>query len=96
MKTAVVQAQQRWEHTYVNRKSETSLVESMNELGQQGWELVTAAYYKDAKGLMCWTALLKRPTAAGQSKNPTDVQGAADDHTSRKFDPNGEVFDVQK
>mgnify|MGYP001340289363 FL=1 len=63
-KTAVIQAQQRWEYVFVQRRSELALQDELNAMGQQGWELVTIEYYKDAKGIMGWIAFLKRPSAA--------------------------------
>jgi hypothetical protein len=68
-KTVTIQAQQKWEHLALTRKSETYLVGEINVLGQEGWELVSAFYYKDMKGLWCWTGFLKRP-CTGQSLAP--------------------------
>jgi len=63
-KTAVIQAQQRWEYVFIQRRSELALQDELNAMGQQGWELVSTEYYKDAKGIMGWIAFLKRPAAA--------------------------------
>ncbi|HOP78609.1 MAG: hypothetical protein WBH86_12405 [Thermogutta sp.] len=65
-KTAVIQAQQRWEYVFIQRRSELALQDELNVMGQQGWELVHVEYYKDAKGIMGWIAFLKRPSAASK------------------------------
>jgi len=77
-KTVTVHAQQKWEHFVLTRKSETYLTSELNVLGQEGWELVTVLYYKDLKGIMCWTAFLKRPST-GAAPPP---QVAAADHAA--------------
>jgi hypothetical protein len=69
-KMVTVQAQQRWEYSLETRKSESALLLRLNAMGEQGWEAVDVLYYKDAKGIMSWTAFLKRPSAthaAGQA-----------------------------
>jgi hypothetical protein len=78
MKTVVVQSQQRWEYVVANRRSEIALAEEMNTLGQQGWELVAAQFYKDGKGVPTWTAFLKRPCNGPASKPPeTNTSGSS-------------------
>jgi len=64
----------KWEYLALTRKSENYLVNDLNYCGQQGWEVITAMYYKDIKGVMVWTAFLKR-LAVGLP--PTDIKGAA-------------------
>ena len=61
-KIVTVQSQQRWDYCFETRRTETSLLATLNELGQQGWELVDAMTYKDAKGIVSWGAFLKRPS----------------------------------
>jgi hypothetical protein len=51
------------------------LLVSINELGQQGWELVDVLYYKDIKGAMAWTAFLKRPSPGQVPATPNHVAG---------------------
>lgn len=60
-KTAVVQAQQRWEYQTLTKRRETTLADELNTLGQAGWELVSITFGKDPKGEMAWTAFVKRP-----------------------------------
>ena len=60
-KAAIVHAVQRWEHLCMTRRSANYLVDDMNKEGQNGWELVSVLHYKDPKGIMAWTAFLKRP-----------------------------------
>lgn len=57
--TAVLQ----WEYQSITRAAEGALLEALNEAGKEGWELVSTAHYRDLKGIMCWTAILKRPVA---------------------------------
>jgi hypothetical protein len=61
MKTVIVQSQQRWENMVVSRRTETTLIEELNNFGLKGWEVVSILYYKDPKGVMAWSAFLKRP-----------------------------------
>ncbi|MEN6449138.1 MAG: hypothetical protein ABFC96_01480 [Thermoguttaceae bacterium] len=75
MKTVTVQAQQRWEYCVETRKTESSLLVSLNKFGQEGWDLVEVLYYKDMKGVMEWTAFLKRPSTAATP--PVEQQAAA-------------------
>jgi hypothetical protein len=77
MKTPVVQAQQRWEYMTLVRKTEPTLVNDINPLGQQGWELVTAMHTQDKKGEPCWVAFLKRPSAAPVKAAAMDSPAAA-------------------
>jgi hypothetical protein len=74
MKTVVVRSQQRWDYWCENRKTENSMLVALNELGQQGWELVDVSHHKDQKGEMCWTAFLKRPSI---TQTPQQPSGAA-------------------
>jgi hypothetical protein len=63
-KTATVHAQQKWEYMELARKTDTFLLNDLNEVGQDGWELVTIAHGKDRQGEITWTAVLKRPYVA--------------------------------
>ncbi len=56
---------QKWEYVSVTRNSDAYLVKDINELGQQGWELVNVYYYKSMKGAMVWTAFLRRAAGIG-------------------------------
>jgi hypothetical protein len=69
-KTVTIQAQQKWECCIETSRTENSLLVKLNDLGQQGWELVEILYYKDMKSAMVWTAFLKRPSL-GQSPQPS-------------------------
>jgi hypothetical protein len=107
MKTAIIHAQQKWEHQALSRRSDAMLVEEMNEFGEQGWQMVTALYYADAKGVMTWTAFMRRPKI-GQVGKGTPAAAAAEtaDQTPAKpegaatqpagFDLSGEVFEIKK
>lgn len=66
-KVATVQAQQKWDYCSAARRTESTLVAAINELGQTGWELVNILNHKDAKGETLWTAFLKRPGVAQAS-----------------------------
>ncbi|MBN2216182.1 MAG: hypothetical protein JW719_02270 [Pirellulales bacterium] len=106
-KMVTVQAQQMWEYMAVSRKTADYLVAELNEAGRLGWELINAAYHKDAKStvseLFCWTAILKRPlilpapavggeTAAGDSSVPVQPVTAP----SLASDMDASIFDVQR
>ena len=99
-KTVTVQAQQRWEYCLETRKTESALLLRLNALGEQGWEAVDVLYYKDIKGIMSWTAFLKRPSAthpanAGQAaagNSATAMPSPAKDPTPQGFDLNGDEF----
>ena len=67
-KTVMVHAQQRWEYSFVERRTEEALVRILNELGGAGWELITVLKHEASKGTF-WTAFLKRPNA-GHSISP--------------------------
>ena len=68
--------QQKWEYCLLTRKSEGYILNDFNTLGQEGWELVPVMYYKDFKGIMCWTGFLKRPSS-GQASKPAGHETAA-------------------
>ncbi len=60
-KTATIQAQQKWEYMELTRRTETYLLSELQEVGLQGWELVSVVQGKDRKGETAWTGFLKRP-----------------------------------
>ena len=104
-KIVTVQSQQRWDYCFESRRTETALVAMLNELGQQGWELVDAMYFKDAKGIMAWGAFLKRPSvgpgaragqqaaAAAQATPPTPTENKPG--PLQGFDLSGEEFQLK-
>lgn len=99
-KTVMVHAQQKWEYRIVNKHTESTLLGELNEVGKAGWELVSASYNKDLKGVTAWTAILKRPlvpksdgaTEAEAMSTPTPQ--AVDDSakTLQGFDLSGDEF----
>jgi hypothetical protein len=106
MKTAIVHAQQKWEHQAISRRSDAMLVEEMNELGEHGWHMVSALYYTDAKGAMTWTAFLRRPKfapsgkapaggAAAEAAYPIPAKPQQAEAGPAGFDLSGEVFEVK-
>jgi hypothetical protein len=101
-KVVTIEAQQKWECIFETRKTETSLLRSVNELGQQGWELVQVLYYKDLKGVMTWTAFLKRPWIGGHSttEGGSAIMGRAGErppsNEPQGFDLSGEEFQVKE
>jgi hypothetical protein len=107
MKTAIIHAQQKWEHQSISRRTDAMLVEEMNELGDHGWQMVSAIHYADAKGVMTWTAFLRRPKIVqpGKATTPTAAAEPADQSTEKPaetgaqpagFDLSGEIFEVKK
>ena len=63
-KTATIHAQQRWEYETLYKKSNSFLNRELNELGQEGWELVSVNYARGKKEEMYWFAFLKRPASS--------------------------------
>ncbi len=106
MKTVVVHSQQKWEYLLSSRRSETTLAYALNEVGQQGWELVTVVQHKDAQGLPSWTAFLKRPSGGQAPKAaPLDTAAATPESgltAAREaisppgFDLSGDTFEIKK
>jgi hypothetical protein len=76
-KTVTIQGQQKWDCFLVTRKTEPALLAECNRLGQEGWELINVLYYKDLKGIMCWTAFFKRPSTGEQPLPAPAAAGAA-------------------
>jgi hypothetical protein len=106
MKTPVVCAQQRWEYMSLVRKTETTLVNDLNQIGQEGWELAAIVHGRDAKGELCWTAFLKRPSAGPMKAGAADAGGTATSTSGATaarpganppgFDLSGDTFDIKK
>lgn len=86
-KTVTIQAQQKWENCIETCRTENSLLVKLNDLGQQGWELVEIIYYKDMKSAMVWTAFLKRPSL-GQAPKPSTESASG---IAMKTMPTGEA-----
>ena len=68
MTSSATAPQTRWEYHSVTRVSEAAMVEALNQFGQESWELVSAAHYRDMAGMMAWTAILKRPIRDGSAQ----------------------------
>jgi hypothetical protein len=93
-RVVTVQSQQRWEYHFEARRTETSLLNAINELGQQGWELVDAMCYKDPKAVITWGAFLKRPSIP-QTGQPAQ-QAAAIPHQAASAPSNGKHDPLQR
>jgi len=53
----------RFEYRLISRKTEEYLVDDLNQVGVDGWELVSITYHRDTKTsveTMLWTGVLKR------------------------------------
>jgi len=54
-----------WEYMEITRKTESYLVNELNELGQEGWEMISVIFHKSSKSGLgsseVWTGFLKRP-----------------------------------
>ena len=100
MKTAVVQAQQKWECHYVTAYSETVLIQNLNEAGEEGWEPYSACQYKDMRGSLAWIVLLKRPSTGQPTQAPdaaTETKKQRDAvHQPTGFDLEGDTFDIKE
>jgi hypothetical protein len=58
-------AYQKWEYRFFVKQTESYILTDLIEAGREGWELVSAVYRQDLKGIWCWTAFLKRPLLDG-------------------------------
>jgi len=106
MKTPIIYAQQRWEYMSLVRKTEPTLVNDLNLVGQEGWELITALHAHDKKGEPCWIAFLKRPSGGAPKAAPLETVAAAGAPAGATgarhavsppgFDLDGETFDIKK
>ena len=86
-KTATIHAQQRWEYCELTRKTVAYLVRELNDIGHQGWELISVLYAKDPKGEMAWTGVLKRPYVPGASAPKKEVVDEANLHRPVRIEP---------
>jgi hypothetical protein len=105
-KTATIRAQQRWEYMSISRKTDTYLAGELNNLGQEGWEMVTINYARGKKEEMFWTAFLKRPAtgqaapATGREATQAQQEQAATPAKSfeslKGFDMDGDTFTIHE
>ena len=105
-KTATIRAQQRWEYMSISRKTEAYLAGELNNLGQDGWELVTINYARGKKEEMFWTAFLKRPAAAHvaptsgreatQARHEQEATAPRSFESLEGFDLDGETFTIHE
>lgn len=96
MRTATVQAIQKWEYETVTTKTEHFLSKELNEMGQLGWELVCVIEHKDRKGEIAWSAFIKRPyvphpAEPARAQTLESTEGTAGSSDSGK---SGQVFDL--
>jgi hypothetical protein len=87
-----------WEYIELTRKTESYLLNDLNDLGRAGWELVTVLYHRDIKmgESWSWTAFLKRPTT-GQPQVGAAVGRAAalePEPCLQPADAEGEVLEI--
>lgn len=75
-KTVTVRGQQRWQYSYIERRTEEALVRALNEQGDAGWDAITILKHEAPKGTF-WTAFLKRPHAS-----PAAATDAASSHVA--------------
>jgi hypothetical protein len=95
-KTVTVQAQQKWEYSCLTRKTEATLVNELNVLGQEGWDVVTVMFYKDMKANLVWTAFVKRPSTGEGPRQPIPTAGGALSAAARKEIPVSAGFDLSE
>jgi hypothetical protein len=97
-KTAMIQAQQRWEYEVITRKSETYLTRELNGFGEIGWDVVAINFGKDRKGEPAWHAFLKRPYTGPPRKVSVEAESAVEEaDTQEKADPTATLtgFDLE-
>lgn len=105
-KVVTIKAQQKWDFCFESRKTENALIIKLNELGQQGWELVHVLHHKDPKAITTWTAFMKRPSipqptpGAEPQPNLTKAQplneGDASPGQAKGFDLSGDEFKLKE
>jgi hypothetical protein len=98
--------QQKWEYLELTRKTETYLVNELNQLGEEGWELVSVTYRKDPKAASeawSWTVFLKRPyTGIALKKSGETSKLKGDTAATRRIeavasdDGAEDIFDVKE
>lgn len=78
----------KWEYMELTRKTEAFLLNDMNQLGDEGWELVTVLYRREAKmgESYCWTAIMKRPRTG--DRPPPRILQSLQEH--RVIQPSGD------
>ena len=86
-KTATIHAQQRWEYRELTRKTVAYLLHELNDLGHQGWELISVLNAKNPKGEMVWTAILKRPYVPGVASPKAGPVEEATLHRPARIEP---------
>lgn len=93
-RTVTIQAQQKWEYNCLTRKTEATLINELNQMGQEGWEVITVLYYKDIKSIMAWTAFVKRPSSGDAPKPAQAAMGGGLSAPAKKDVPSPEGFDL--
>jgi hypothetical protein len=78
----------KWEYMELTRKTEAFLLNDMNQLGEEGWELVTVLQRREAKmgESYSWTAIMKRPRIG--DRPPPKVLQSLQQH--KVIQPSGE------
>ncbi len=78
----VTESGKKWEYIEITRKTEGFLINDLNDLGKEGWELVTVMFHKLAGGGMgsadAWMAFLKRPFSGHAMKKMAGLEKAHD------------------
>ncbi len=79
---ATESGKKKWEYMEITRKTEGYLINDLNDLGKEGWELVTVLYHKLASSGMgsadAWVAILKRPFSGQAMKKMAGLEKARD------------------
>ena len=78
----VTESGKKWEYMEITRKTEGYLINDLNDLGQEGWELVTVLFHKLSGSGMgsadAWVAILKRPFSGQTMKKMAGLEKARD------------------
>jgi len=89
---------QKWEYMEITRKTEGFLINDLNDLGQEGWELVTVMYHKLASSGMgsadAWMGFLKRPFSGETLKKMVGLEKARD--VAAPSEQDGEADDEEE
>jgi len=85
----------KWEYRFTVKQTERHMITELNELGREGWEVITVSYNKDMKGVWCWTAFMKRPFT-GTAFAPAPVPGQDQSQESPPADGGPQGFDLSE
>ena len=85
-----------WEYLELTRKTESFLLNDLNQMGAEGWELVAVLHHRELKlgESLVWTAIMKRPKGLRPAAAPSAEAAAAAPAESEELEMI-DIFDVE-